>query len=88
MELLESLGKDVHGVEVSDVSTTMCAEMHRKGLVHQAPLHDIRFRDSMFDLVISSEVAFTATPQSASTSSLLICILALVYRCWSMCLQH
>ena len=61
MELLESLGKDVYGVEVSDVRTTMCARMHQKGLVYQAPLHDIPYGDNMFDLVISSEVAPTTT---------------------------
>lgn len=48
-------GKDVKGVEISDVRKTSCAGMSRAGRVVQGTLDKIPYPDDAFDVVFSSE---------------------------------
>ena len=68
MEALAAAGKDVKGVEISDVRKTSCAGMARQGRVVQGTLDRIPYPDDAFDVVFSSEVLEHVPPNLAAAS--------------------
>jgi len=68
MEGALKAGKQIHGIELSDVSQTTCKELYKQGLVKQGPLNDIPYPSNSFDLVFSSEVLEHVPPPLAEKS--------------------
>ena len=68
MDALLNAGKDVKGVEISDVRKTSCAGMYNAGRVVQGTLDKIPYPDDAFDVVFSSEVLEHVPPALAAAS--------------------